>query len=656
MSANRKLKGLQVQKDNTLASFNVILRFMEECNDQTQLSAYKVRLEGLEKLNEEVKTVFMDLQMTDESSENVAAYLKEKIAYEKQYYQLKEFLVNKIDHDPENADRNSSRLNESILAYPSVPRVQLPKISLPRFSGDIQDWLAFRDLFVAMIHSSVELPTIEKFHYLRSQLEGEALQVISSLPLTHDNYIVAWDLLTQRYSDKKLLKRKQVQALFDLPDVKRENARELHDLVESFEKAMKAIDQVSQDSDYKHLLLIHLLSTRLDHSTRRSWEEESAKTEKDTIADLLKFLRRRVQILESTPAEQNTTTRRSDSSRLVSMAAVRVSEAKCFLCRGNHLLRWCPRFAALTSEEKDEEIGRHGLCRNCLGKGHTQRYCPSQFSCRSCGLRHHTTLCMENNPVGGSSQANAEGIQNEENRERASTTDTSVDRDAVPIVANITTTETNIEQRKGQVLLITAVVDIVDNNGKSFQARALLDSCSQACFISENLFQRMKLKHASVHQEIIGIAGGSTVVNKRVNAVIKSRINNYYAPLDFYVLSKITRKLPSEPINIENWNIPVDVQLADPGFWKPRHVDMVLGAEVFFDLFHPRGRISLGHGMPTLVNSELGWVVSGRIPRGHFITPTDWTVATGQKKTNIHRQPSLSSISSSDTEEEYTSC
>lgn len=318
------------------------------------------------------------------------------------------------------------------------------------------------------------------------------------------------------------------------------------------------MDQVSQDADYKHLLLVHLLSTKLDTSTRRSWEEESSKQDTDTIAELLEFLRRRVRVLESMSVEQNSMSRRSDGSRLVSMSALRVSEPKCFLCRGDHILRWCSVFAQLRPTEKDDEIRRHGLCRNCLGKGHTCRNCPSRFSCRRCGARHHTLLCSEAEAGSTSLQINNTEIRSGD----------------APLVANVTTTAATSEQQKGQVLLVTAMVNIVDNEGNNHQARALLDSCSQACFISEKLCQSMKLKHESVHQQILGIAGGTSTVKKRVNAVIKSRVNSYYAPLDFFVMPKITMKLPSEPIDVRNLNIPADVQLADPGFWKPRHVDI----------------------------------------------------------------------------------
>ncbi|XP_065095628.1 uncharacterized protein LOC135717467 [Ochlerotatus camptorhynchus] len=41
-------------------------------------------------------------------------------------------------------------------------------------------------------------------------------------------------------------------------------------------------------------------------------------------------------------------------------------------------------------------------------------------------------------------------------------------------------------------------------------------------------------------------------------------------------------------------------------------VQLVLGAEIFFDLFKVSGRIELGESLPNLVNSVLVWVVSGK--------------------------------------------
>jgi hypothetical protein len=61
----------------------------------------------------------------------------------------------------------------------------------------------------------------------------------------------------------------------------------------------------------------------------------------------------------------------------------------------------------------------------------------------------------------------------------------------------------------------------------------------------------------------------------------------------------------------DNWNLPVDVQLADPYFDRPGKVDLLLGTELFFDLLLPEKRTRAGV-YPTLQNTELGRILSGK--------------------------------------------
>jgi len=49
--------------------------------------------------------------------------------------------------------------------------------------------------------------------------------------------------------------------------------------------------------------------------------------------------------------------------------------------------------------------------------------------------------------------------------------------------------------------------------------------------------------------------------------------------------------------------------LADPDFNKSGKVDLLLGADIFFNLLSS-GRIRLGKNMPTLQKTLLGWIVS----------------------------------------------
>ena len=82
---------------------------------------------------------------------------------------------------------------------------RLSKIELKKFAGQIVKWQEFWDTFEATIHKNSSLQPIEKFNYLRAQLENEALQSIEGLELTNTNYEVATILLKERYGNNQLI-------------------------------------------------------------------------------------------------------------------------------------------------------------------------------------------------------------------------------------------------------------------------------------------------------------------------------------------------------------------------------------------------------------------------------------------------------------------
>lgn len=58
--------------------------------------------------------------------------------------------------------------------------------------------------------------------------------------------------------------------------------------------------------------------------------------------------------------------------------------------------------------------------------------------------------------------------------------------------------------------------------------------------------------------------------------------------------------------------MPPGIHLADPSFADTNPVDVIIGAEIFFELFRVPGQIPLGDNQPLLINSVFGWVVSGK--------------------------------------------
>ncbi|XP_070521635.1 uncharacterized protein [Cardiocondyla obscurior] len=68
------------------------------------------------------------------------------------------------------------------------PRAILPKIQLPQFTGNYEDWPAFRDLFESIIVKETGLSDVKRFHYLKLSLKGQAESLVKGLTTMSENY------------------------------------------------------------------------------------------------------------------------------------------------------------------------------------------------------------------------------------------------------------------------------------------------------------------------------------------------------------------------------------------------------------------------------------------------------------------------------------
>ncbi|XP_047025541.1 uncharacterized protein LOC124634161 [Helicoverpa zea] len=75
---------------------------------------------------------------------------------------------------------------------------------------------------------------------------------------------------------------------------------------------------------------------------------------------------------------------------------------------------------------------------------------------------------------------------------------------------------------------------------------------------------------------------------------------------------KLTGDIPKVPVDVQNLKIPKDIVLADPKFNEPAPVDMLIGADLFWDIIVGEQR-PLGPKNPKLQNSKLGWIIAGPI-------------------------------------------
>ncbi|XP_055588999.1 uncharacterized protein LOC129741299 [Uranotaenia lowii] len=600
------------------ASFNDIWEFVEGFTDNTTAAMVEVRLSAIDELWEKFCEVLVEIKSHDDFAGDETGFDNERKEFSNRYYFAKSFLLDRVKASNDSTVLDNSSRVADLSAQGVLDHVRLPQIKLQSFDGNIDDWLSFRDLYTSLIHWKQELPDVEKFHYLKGCLLGEPKAMIDPLKITKANYQVAWEMLLKRYNNSKQLKKRQIQSLFKLPTLTKESVGELHVLVEGFERIVNTLDQVVQSSDYKDLLLVNFLVSRLDPITHRAWEESSAAAEQDTLQELTEFLHRRIRVLESLPPKP------SDSKNVQQVStkpkvtrtghsAVQSSGIVCAACKERHLLHLCPKFQKLTVMERDAILKTHNLCRNCFRSGHLARDCQSKFSCRHCQGRHHSMVCFRSER--GDRMAISERGGN-------STAHSSHTRELLPAnteseskVANTaaTTCQTSkaFNSKTSHVLLATAVVQLENDMGIRFPARALLDSGSESNFITERLCQRMALSRKKEDISILGIGQAATSVKFSVTAKLCSRTTNFSRELKFLVLPKVTSNLPTSTINTETWAVPEDIELADPAFFESSKVDLVLGIESFFEFFVSGRRIPLGKQLPTLTESVFGWVVCG---------------------------------------------
>jgi hypothetical protein len=134
------------------------------------------------------------------------------------------------------------------------------------------------------------------------------------------------------------------------------------------------------------------------------------------------------------------------------------------------------------------------------------------------------------------------------------------------------------------VLLATAQIKVKNCKGNFHTCHALLDCGSQSNCITESTVRRLGLQQTKNQVPIKDINNATSVTNYNVTLEITSMKNDYTSKLNCLILPRITSKMPMTDIDTSTWKFPFDVVLADRDFNKPAPIDILLGAEIFFEI------------------------------------------------------------------------
>jgi len=93
-----------------------------------------------------------------------------------------------------------------------APKIKLPTIEIPKFGGHMIEFKHFHDTCNSLIINNQALDDVKKFHYLLSSVTSEVHQLIRNLPVTQQNFHVAWNLLCDRCDNERLIAAAHVKS------------------------------------------------------------------------------------------------------------------------------------------------------------------------------------------------------------------------------------------------------------------------------------------------------------------------------------------------------------------------------------------------------------------------------------------------------------
>ena len=517
-----------------------------------------------------------------------------------------------------------------------VTGVKLPLLQLPKFSGNVLEWPAFHDAFIASVDSHRKLSNVQKFTHLRSCLSGRAFKCIEGYSVTNDNYSKAFQDLKNRFGRKRLLANELVKSILVLDVPENADGKSLRDLYDTLRNRMRSLESLGlkpDDNPSLSMVLLPIFDTKLPRELKEKWELELTKyetEEEDKEINIKKFFQFWEGHVLSKEAPDDTkgslpkhkrrhyrVRRGKDEENMSAQSLMGASESKrmkCGFCGKNHETSKCPVALTKTSDERWEMLmKRKGAptCFNCLQPGsisHNSRTCKApRCSVDGCGKKHHQLLHSAD--------------QTKPNDEETQT-----------LSGFVSTCKQN--------LLPTACARMI-YEGKECSVRILLDSGSQETFVRTAVADNLNMRrHGSPAHMKIKVLGGQEQ-HKRMN-----RLTFKLSPLDSndgqmisidaWTINNVCGPLAAVDVDVTRCNHLQNLKLADNFPRKAATVDLLVGADQYYKLV--QGSIKRGRpGTPVATKSRLGWLLSGPVP-GSKKSEDTTAMLTVTKMYNAHDQ------------------
>ena len=579
----------QIETDSNSVTLSEIEHLVK--NFEEKLSNFDAREEEYEDLIEKEEELEEQISVASEfRSSKVSNFLK-----------LKEFIREKEVKRAESPNDSKRESHERIEA-------KLPKLELPKFSGDVTNWQSFYDRFNAIIDKRGDISDINKFTYLLSLLRDEAKASVQGLQLTADNYQTAKEILEKRFGRRETVVFGHIQKLLNMSNSGKQDLWKLYDELTIH---VRSLDNLGVSGAQYGVILTPLILHQLPANYRLEWSREAEGKESD-LNYLMTFLfdeirrRERSQTFNDSfkTSNQDKKTRfqpKTASALLNSEHSDTGHKQKgrtCPICSGSHFPDKCPVISTMSHHQRKQKIQELGLCYCCLAKNHRASACLKV--CYHCKGKHHAILHRTKHIDDGSQGKAVSSVKEPPQG--------SIECDENPLG----TTDVSVNGYNGIYYSnskdMHTLMQLVKTRVNDIELTILFDTGSDRSFIKTETAKKLKLSRKGT-QTLTLTAFGNVSRNDKIYELYDLPVHDqfcvnvlgikciaspiYRAPVPAEILSKIQ-------------HIPVNENLA---YGSQLNIDVLIGLDNYWNVVEPGVQI-LGTGLVSQ-RSKFGSFVSG---------------------------------------------
>ena len=537
------------------------------------------------------------------------------------------------DHDLRRGIKQHKAKLGSIRATEAAPRrrdhkhvlddkYKLNKITVPPFTGGLENWHSFWAKFKSAVHTQPGLSDEVKSIHLHDSIKDPSLEeYMRAASVNHVPYDAIIENLKQRYNKPRELHGIYCQKLVNLQPIKG-TPSELSRAADTVFAAVTGLIAGGQ-STINHIAT-SLVAPILPKQLRMEWETKTEKTE--GVADVFEwidFMRNksssvdheqkqpqqtysrapkdskpkeyqksqkkyiesegRVHVATSQPAAEVESTPPKGKNQATKAAAHSCS-VPCTLCSTLHYLFQCRQFQEMTVAQRKTHIQSSNICSNCLRPGHILANCQSTFRCRLCKLQHNTLLH----------------------------TDTTTTTGTVHRVSQIFKNDVN-PPKENKKMVMTSLVKLTGPTGKSMNVRAMLDSGAEVCLLSSRVMQQLQLKRSNEWMTVGGVEPRETPIPRPTTCITVTSLfrEDWSRKVKVTVLPKVTPDIAQHSLKfLKDLPQVQGLPMADPFFYESKKVDLILDVEFLDNVLLPRTIKGLP-GTPSAWKTQLGWGLMG---------------------------------------------